>query len=67
MKVARRLRVYNIFLAERSTWEDWVTCDHAEISRLTAKISRAEAEIDRVVYELFGLAEEEVTLLEGAI
>jgi hypothetical protein len=35
--------------------------------RKSAKISQAEAEIDRVVYELFDLAEEEVTLLKGAI
>ncbi|MBB6466039.1 hypothetical protein HNQ96_001897 [Aminobacter lissarensis] len=56
----------DIPLAERSAWEDWITRDRVEIERLTAEIANAEAEIDRIVYELFDLTDEEVALLESA-
>lgn len=57
----------DIPLAERSEWEDWITRDRAEIGRLTAEIADAEAEIDRIVYDLFGLTNKEIKLLEQAI
>lgn len=51
-------------LAERSDWEDWIHRDKAEIVRLTAEIKANEEQIDRIVYELFELTEEEIKLLE---
>lgn len=57
----------DIPLSERSDWEDWLTRDRAEINRLTAEIAQAEAGINAIVYDLFELTEEEVTLLEAAI
>jgi hypothetical protein len=33
----------DIPLAERSAWEDWITRDRAEIARLSAEITKAEA------------------------
>ncbi|MFW2589968.1 hypothetical protein [Sagittula sp. SSi028] len=57
----------DIPLSERSDWEDWLTRDRAEINRLTAEIAQAEAEIDAIVYDLFDLTEEEITLLEAAV
>ncbi|MCR9072557.1 MAG: BREX-1 system adenine-specific DNA-methyltransferase PglX [Alphaproteobacteria bacterium] len=56
----------DIPLSERSAWEDWIQRDRAEISRLSAEIRQAEAEIDRIVYGLFDLSEEEIQLLERA-
>ena len=33
----------DIPLAERSAWEDWITRDRAEITRLSGEIAKAEA------------------------
>lgn len=57
----------DIPLSERSDWEDWLTRDRAEINRLTAEIAQAEAKIDAIVYDLFDLTPEEITLLEAAV
>ena len=63
----KRAFTADIPLAERSEWEEWITRDRAEIARLTDEIRRAEAEIDRIVYDLFELTSDEVTLLENSI
>ena len=57
----------DIPLAERSTWEDWITRDRAEIARLTAEITKAEALIDSIVYGLFDLTPAETALLESVV
>jgi len=57
----------DIPLSERSAWEDWIVRDRAEITRLTAEIVKAEAEIDRIVYELFDLTPDKIALLEASI
>jgi hypothetical protein len=57
----------DIPLAERSAWEDWITCDRAEIARLSAEITKAEAQIDSIVYGLFDLTPDEITLLESVV
>lgn len=55
----------DIPLAERSDWEDWITRDRTEIVRLSAEIAKAEAKIDSIVYGLFYLTPDEITLLES--
>jgi hypothetical protein len=57
----------DIPLAERSAWEDWITRDRAEIARLSAEISKAEAQIDSIVYALFDLTPAEIALLESVV
>jgi phage tail protein X len=57
----------DIPLAERSAWEDWITRDRAEIARLSAEITKAEAQIDSIVYGLFDLTPDEITLLESVV
>ena len=54
----------DIPLADRTDWEDWITRDRAEIARLSAEITQAETEIDRIVYDLFDLTDDEIALLE---
>lgn len=56
----------DIPLADRFGWEDWINRDRAEITRLTAEIAQAEAQIDSIVYDLFYLTEDEIALLESA-
>ncbi len=54
-------------LAERSAWEDWISRDRAEIARLSAEIAKVEAQIDDIVYGLFGLTADEISLLESEV
>lgn len=57
----------DIPLADRSDWEDWINRDRAEIARLSAEITKAEAQIDSIVYGLFDLTPDEIALLESVI
>jgi len=57
----------DIPLADRSDWEDWLKKEKSEIDRLSAEIARNEDEINRIVYRLFDLTDEEIELLEANI
>jgi type I restriction-modification system DNA methylase subunit len=57
----------DIPLSERNDWEAWITRDRSEIARLTAEIAKCEAEINKQVYALFDLNDDEIKLLESAI
>ncbi len=63
----KRVFKVDIPLSERSEWDAWITRDRAEIAKLTAEIKRAEAKIDRIVYDLFELNRNEIALLEDSI
>ena len=54
-------------LRDRTEWEDWMNKDRAEINRLSAQIRGHEDAINTIVYELFGLNDEEIKLLEANI
>ena len=54
-------------LNERTDWEDWITRDKAEIHRLSGEITTLEAEINKQVYALFDLTDDEIKLLEANI
>ncbi|SIS72120.1 hypothetical protein [Insolitispirillum peregrinum] len=54
----------DIPLSERSDREDWITRDRAEMTRLSAETTQAEAQIDKIVYQLFDLTPDETGLLE---
>ena len=45
----------------------WITRDKAEIHRLSGEIAKLEAEINKQVYALFNLTDDEITLLEANI
>lgn len=57
----------DIPLSERSDWEAWIAHDRAEIARLDREIAQAERAIDRIVYALFDLTEDEIALLEANV
>ncbi len=54
-------------LKERSDWEDLFVIGKAEIEKLSAEIKRNEDEINAIVYKLFDLTPDEITLLEASI
>ena len=57
----------DIPLKQRSEWESWIGELRPQIHALTAEIARIEDEINRKVYALFDLTDEEITLLEANI
>ena len=57
----------DIPLKERSEWEDLFTSGKTEITRLSAEIARHEAQINAIVYKLFDLTPDEITLLEESL
>ncbi len=65
-EVKKCLKV-DIPLDERTQWETWITRDRAHIAQLTAQIRDFEAQINALVYTLFDLTPDEITLLEANI
>jgi type I restriction-modification system DNA methylase subunit len=65
-EVKRTLRA-EIPVKERAEWEALHAEASAEVNRLTAEIEAAEREIDRLVYDAFDLAPEEIALLERSL
>lgn len=63
----KRVFKAEIPLKERGEWETFHAEAKAEVLRLNAQIAEAEREIDALVYEAFGLTDEEIKLLEASI
>ena len=55
----------DLSLQERNDWDAYLASTQKKINVLNNKITQAERDIDEMVYELFGLTEEEVRLLSG--
>ena len=66
-KEIKRLYKADIPLAERSEWESWLSQERDAIGTLQGQIASAEAEINRIVYDLFELTADEITLIENNI
>jgi len=52
-------------LAEEAEWLSYFTAEKAKAQALQAQIAKTDREIDALVYQLFGLTEEEVKVVEG--
>lgn len=52
-------------LVEETEWEDYFETEKAKAQGLKAAIEKTDKEIDQMVYELFGLTEEEIAIVEG--
>jgi hypothetical protein len=55
---------HDIPLKDRDDWEVWLRERAIEIKRLTEEIVRLETELNAAVYEVFGLDEAEIALIE---
>lgn len=51
-------------LSEEAEWEDYFNAEQAKAVALQSEITQTDKEIDRMVYELYGLTEEEVEIVE---
>jgi hypothetical protein len=52
-------------LSEEADWMIYFTEQKQKALALQSEINRIDAEIDRLVYELYGLTEEEIRIVEG--
>ena len=64
---AKRVFRTEIPVKEREEWETYLAEQGETVRALTAEIEAAEREIDAIVYRLFDLTPEEITLLEASI
>ena len=55
----------SLSLAQQDEWEDYFNQYKAECNALATKIADTDKEIDRMVYELYGLTEDEIKVVEG--
>ncbi|MDD3875288.1 MAG: N-6 DNA methylase [Bacteroidales bacterium] len=54
-----------ITLSEKAEWEDYFLQESKKALELKTKIEATDKEIDQMVYELYGLTEEEIKIVEG--
>ena len=52
-------------LSNQAEWKDFFDNSKLEINCLKSQIEQTDREIDRMVYELYGLTEEEIELIEN--
>lgn len=54
-------------LSEEAEWMDYFNQEKEKAQALQAQINQTDQEIDQMVYELYGLTEEEIAIVEGNI
>lgn len=53
-------------LSEEAEWEDYFETESKKAKDLKAQIDKTDKEIDQMVYELYGLSEEEIGIVENS-
>ena len=53
-------------LSEEADWEDYFLAEQQKTLEIKAKIDKTDKEIDQMVYELYGLTQEEIEMVENA-
>ena len=56
----------NLNLSEEAEWMNYFNEQKQKALHLKAEIDKTDKEIDRMVYELYGLTEEEIKIVEEA-
>ncbi|MBK8855112.1 MAG: hypothetical protein IPN10_13655 [Saprospiraceae bacterium] len=56
----------NLSLAQKAEWEDYFESEKKKALDLKTNLVFKEKEIDKMVYELYGLSEEEISIVESA-
>jgi type I restriction-modification system DNA methylase subunit len=52
-------------LSDEAEWEDYFLLESKKAQEIKSKIETTDKEIDKMVYELYGLTEEEIKIVEG--
>jgi len=54
-------------LTQQDEWENYFDAYKKEINELQTQISQTDNEIDKMVYELYELTEEEILIVENSV
>ena len=60
----KKQKIY-LSLKEQDEWEEYFNEYKSEINKLQSEIEALEKEIDQKVYELYGLSDEEIKIVEN--
>jgi type I restriction-modification system DNA methylase subunit len=52
-------------LADEAEWEDYFLAEQAQAQALQTKIAQTDKEIDNMVYQLYGLTDDEIKIIEN--
>jgi hypothetical protein len=52
-------------LIQQDEWKDYFITYKTEINHLQTQITQTDNEIDQMAYELYGLTDEEIAIVEG--
>ena len=55
----------SLSLSQKAEWEEYFNAEQQKALNLKQQIAATDTEIDRMVYELYGLTEEEIRIVEG--
>ncbi|MCP2037319.1 TaqI-like C-terminal specificity domain-containing protein [Chryseobacterium sp. HSC-36S06] len=53
-------------LSQKSEWEDYFESEKIKVLEVRSQIDATDKEIDKMVYELYGLTEEEIAIVENS-
>lgn len=56
----------NLSLLQQDEWEEYFVAHKTEINTLQNQINQTDNEIDQMVYQLYGLTEDEIKIVEEA-
>ena len=56
-----------LMLMEQDEWEEYFETYQKELLEIKANIDTTDKQIDAMVYELYGLSEDEVAVVEGRL
>ncbi len=54
-------------LSDKSEWMEFFELEKSKVRAICAEIEKTDAEIDQMVYQLYGLTEEEIRIVEDAV
>ena len=66
LKELKKAKV-KVSLADKSEWMDFFEAEKIKAQALQSKIQKVDSEIDQMVYQLYGLTEEEIKIVENAV
>ena len=56
-----------VSLSEEAEWEEYFNEQKSKAQTLKSEIEKTDKEIDQMVYELYGLTEEEIKIVEETV
>jgi len=65
IKEVGKLKI-KLTLSQEAEWEDYFTTEATKVNAIKTQIDATDKAIDKMVYELYGLTEEEIQIVENS-